>query len=649
MEKKTLKKHAIIFEPSGRRGLIEDGSTIMEAAQALGVDIQNVCGGQAQCGKCKVRVIEGGRGHHGVASGGENLSPAGENEKNILSETALSEGWRLACQACVHGDVVLNVPKESQARGQIIAKMPGKKDITTKPAAKKYAVTLNPADLDDPRADWERLKAVLKRDHGLDHLRPDYAVLRNLQDLIRQGNWQLTVSVWMDEEVIHVEPGLVEKAYGLAVDIGTTTVAAYLCELESGKVLATASMVNPQVVYGEDVISRISHAMTQPQGLNTLHETIVQGINQMIGDVSKKAGIAPRDILDMAVVGNTCMHHLFLGFNPEYLGKSPFVPAVHHGLDVKARDLNLKTAPGGYVHVLPVVAGFVGADTVGVMLAEEPYRREETVLIMDVGTNGELILGNRDRLVCASCATGPAFEGATIRHGMRAAVGAIEGIRIDPESKEVSLSLIRKDPPSRKGEALKAMGICGSGIIDGIAQMFSAGIVDKSGRIINDLNTARVMTGEDGRAFVLAWSRETQTNREIVITQGDVRAIQMAKGALYAGAKLMMEKLGTPKVDKVILAGAFGSFIDRQSASIIGMFPDCPLEQVEAVGNAAGDGARIALLNVDKRREAEREARKIAYLELTTVPDFQMEFVYAMHFPHMTDTFRHRPIHQTPS
>ena len=464
-------------------------------------------------------------------------------------------------------------------------------------------------------------------------------MLLKLQDLMRRGKWVVTVSVWRDKEVIHLEPGFVEKAFGLAVDIGTTTIAAYLCDLNSGEVKAVQYMVNPQVVYGEDVISRIAHAMTQSNGLDTLHHAVIRGINQLIHDISRQAGIHEQDIVDMVCVGNTCMHHLFLDINPEYLGKSPFVPAVNHSLDIKARDLGVHTAPGSYVHLLPVIAGFVGADTVGVMLAEEPYRREETCLIIDVGTNGELILGNKDRLICASCATGPAFEGATIKHGMRAAVGAIESISIDPDTKEVSFKIIDKDKAGKKKEGGKALGICGSGIIDGVAQMFSAGIVDKTGRMDKNINSPRLIANEQGLAFVIALEHETKSQQAIVITQGDVRAIQMAKGALYAGSKLLMKRLGMEKLDKVILAGAFGSFIDKNSAATMGMFPDCPLENVQAVGNAAGDGARIALLNVDKRKEADLEAGKIEYVELTTAPDFQMEFAAAMHFPHMHDTF----------
>ncbi len=638
MKTKGKQNHLVVFEPSGRRGRINEGKTILEAAQELGVDLQNVCGGQAQCGKCKVQIIEGNQQEYGIDSKVENLSPIEENESKILSHLNPSKGWRLACQASIYGDVVVFVPEESQAGGQVIAKLLKEREIELKPAVKKYALNLTPADLNDPMADWERLENALNETYGLKHLKVDYHVLRKLQDLMRQGKWHVTVSVWMDREVIHFEPGFVEKAFGLAVDIGTTTIAVYLCDLNSGEVQAVQSMVNPQVVYGEDVISRITYAMTQSNGLDTLHHVVVRGINQIIQKISHQAGIHEQDIVDMVCVGNTCMHHLFLDVNPEYLGRSPFVPAVHCPINIKARDMGIRISPGAYVHLLPIIAGFVGSDTVGVMLAEEPYRREETGLIIDVGTNGELILGNRDRLICASCATGPAFEGATIKHGMRAAAGAIESISIDPDTKEVSFMIIDKKKVGRKRGGGKALGICGSGIIDGVAQMVSAGIVDKTGRIDSKINSPRLIVTGEGPAFVIAWEHETKSHQEIVITQGDVRAIQMAKGALYAGSRLLMEKLGIERLDKIILAGAFGSYINKKSAATLGMFPDCPLEKVQAVGNAAGDGARIALLNTDKRKEANLVAREVEYLELTTSPDFQNEFVNAMHFPHMNDT-----------
>jgi len=399
--------------------------------------------------------------------------------------------------------------------------------------------------------------------------------------------------------------------------------------------------MNPQVAYGEDVMSRISYSVKSEEGLRQLNQAIIKGLNQVAGRAAVKAGIKRSDIVDMTVVGNTCMHHIFLNIDPRYLGKTPFSPSVHHSLDIKARDLGIKISPGAYVHVLPIEAGFVGADNVGVLIAEEPYNQEETLLIIDIGTNGELILGNRNKLLSASCATGPAFEGAEIKHGMRAAPGAIERVKIDPKTKEVQFKIIGNERWSNGAKNLKARGICGSGIFDIAAQMFLAGIIDKSGRFSNRLKTPRLRKSGKELEFVIAWAKETSIEGDIVVCQSDIRAIQLAKGAMYAGGRVLMNRLGVDSIDRVILAGAFGSYIDRESAAVIGLFPDCDLENVYAVGNAAGDGARIALLNVDKRKEADIMARRVEYVELTVEPDFNNIFTQALLFPHMEDKFPH--------
>jgi uncharacterized 2Fe-2S/4Fe-4S cluster protein (DUF4445 family) len=418
-------------------------------------------------------------------------------------------------------------------------------------------------------------------------------------------------------------------------------VAGYLCDLTSGEVLATAAMMNPQVAYGEDVMSRIGYASKEKGGLKKLNDAVIKGLNQIAVEVTQKVGIKTAEIIDMAVVGNTCIHHLFLKIPPKYLGKAPFTPAIHHSVDVKARDLGLKVASGAYVHVLPNEAGFVGADNVGVLIAEEPYNQDEMLLIIDIGTNGELILGNRQRLLSSSCATGPAFEGAEIRHGMRAAAGAIERVKIDPETKEVQFKVIGNDKWNTEDKNIGARGICGSGIFDVAAQVFLAGIIDKGGRFNMKVTSPRLREDERGPEFVLAWAKETAIDHDIVICQKDIRAIQLAKGAMYSGAKIMMNRLGVEKIDRVILAGAFGSFIDKTSAAVIGLFPDCDPKHVYAVGNAAGDGARIALLNQAKRDEADYWARRVEYVELTLEPDFNRIFTRALAFPHAEDKFPH--------
>ncbi len=634
-------KYTVIFQPSGSRGYIEAGETLKQASRHLGVDIEGICGDSGTCGKCRVRIENGFFEKYGVESKRSNLSPLTETERESISTQMESEGYRLACQAEICGDVVVFVPEESRMAKQLVRKAATERMIELKSAVRKCYVELSKATLDDTPGDWERLQAELGSKFGLTNLVIDYQVLRRLQGVVRQGDWKVTVSVWMDKEVIRVEPGLVEKAYGLAVDVGTTTVAGYLCDLGSGMVVATESIMNPQVIYGEDVMSRIGYCIVNKDGLERMNQTIVKGINEIAGRAAAQAHIKRQDITDAAIVGNTCMHHLLLNIDPQYIGRSPFPPAIHHSMNIKACDLGLKLSPGAYIHILPIEAGFVGADNVGVLIAEAPYQQDSMELIIDIGTNGELILGNRRKLVACSCATGPAFEGAEIKNGMRAAPGAIEKIEIDKDTREVSFKVIGREDWNTNVADVGAKGICGSGIIDVVPQMFLAGIIDYTGRFNRDLKTPRLRVTDEGPEFVIAWANETSIGRDIVICQADIRNVQLAKAAMYAGAKIMMRHLGVDKLDKVILAGAFGSYIDKKSAACLGLFPDCDLKNIYAVGNAAGDGSRIALLNVDKRVEADEMARQVEYIELTVEPDFDKTFSQAMWLPHMKDVFPH--------
>ena len=628
-----MTKSTVIFQPSGRRGRVNSGVTLREAAQELGVEIESVCGGKGTCGKCKVVVHEGFFEKYGINSRLSNLSPMTDSEKKHLKNGEIASNYRLACASRVEGDVLVYIPEESRGGGQVIRKAAGELDVSLNPAIRKYFVKLKPATLEDPEGDLERLLKELERVHGLKNLKIDYPAAREMPEALRKGGWEVTVTVWQDKEITWIEPGNSERSLGLAVDIGTTTVVGYLTDLETGEVIEVESMMNPQVPYGEDVMSRITYSMTHPEGLKEMHRAIIKGLNKIISKVTKKAGVEARDILELAVVGNTCMHHVFLNINPEYLGLSPFPPAMHSSIDVKARDLGLKANPGANVHLLPIEAGFVGADNMGVVVATEPHKQDKILLIIDIGTNGEIVLGNKDRLLSTSCATGPAFEGAQIKFGMRAAPGAIERVKIDPETREVEYKVI--------GDA-KARGICGSGIIEAVAEMFKAGIIKKNGNFNPEVKTDRLRKDEKGQyEFVLAWAKDTSINKDITVTLADIRAIQLAKGALYTGCKILMKRYGVDAVDKVILAGAFGNYIDKEASMVIGMFPDCDLDKVVAVGNAAGDGARIALLNRDTREEANKVARKIKYVELTVDKDFQKEFMMAMHFPHMKDKFPH--------
>ncbi|UCG78382.1 MAG: DUF4445 domain-containing protein [Nitrospirota bacterium] len=638
------KKYKVNFQPSGSRGEIEENKTLLEAAQGLGVDLESICGGKGTCGKCKVRVEEGYFEKDAMDSRMSHLSELSEVEKKFIKS---EEGpqMRLACAATVHGDVKLFVPEKSRAGKQIVRK--AAKDITIPidPSVRKYFIEMEPPTLHDlSKGDYERIRELLKEQYGLEGIIIDYVVQKDLQDALRKGEWKCTVTVREGREIIKVEPGFIENTYGIAIDVGTTTVAAYLCDLVTGKVLNTESMMNPQVPYGEDVMSRITYAMMNSDGLETMQKAIIGGLNEIIDKITSEIKIDGSDgghqIVDMTVVFNTAMHHIFLGFNPVYIGRSPFIPAVQDPMDIKARDINININPASYVHVLPIEAGFVGADNVGVLIAEEPYNVDDMVLIIDIGTNGELLLGNRNGVYSTSCATGPAFEGAQIKFGMRAAPGAIETVEIDPDTKEPRYKVIGKADWHTHIEKIDAKGICGSAIIDVIAEMFKAGIIDKSGKIVKDLDTPRVRLDADGKPeYVLAWADETSIGADITVTQGDVRALQLAKGALYAGAKLMMKKLGITTLDRVVLAGAFGSHIDTRSALTLGMFPDCDIEKVYAVGNAAGDGAIMTLLSRAKRLEAKEKARWVNFVEIAIEPEFEKEFMMAMHIPHMKDNF----------
>ena len=633
MEKQNV---TIVFQPSGRRGQIEKGKSVLEAAQELGVALESVCGGKHLCGKCRVRIEEGFYARDGLNSSRGHLSPFSAEEQKFINPPEQESGYRLACIAQLNGDALVYLPEESRGKKQVIRKEVRDLPFNLNPGVKPYFVELIPPTLAEPLADFERLSQALEKDFGLKRLSIDFLTLKNLPQNLREKNWQATVLVWMDREILEVIPGRAENYYGVAVDIGTTTVALYLCNLKNGKVEAADSIMNPQVSYGEDVMSRIAFTMQHPEdGLKRMHEAIIAGLNHLIHSVTQSAGISERDIFEMTMVGNTAMHHIFLSINPLHLGLSPFSPAIHHSVDVKARDLGLHLHPAANVHVLPIEAGFVGADNVGVLIAETPYGKEELALLIDVGTNGELVLGNKKRLLSCSCATGPALEGAHLQFGMRAAPGAIERVRIDPKTFEVRFKVIGLEKWSDEcaPEEIQARGICGSGIIEALAEMYKAGVLEKSGRFNPHLASPRIRKLEKGYEFILARKEETAIGKEITVSLADVRAVQMAKGALYAGAKVMMNTLRITKIDKVILAGAFGSMIDRERALILGMFPDCGLENVSSVGNAAGDGARLALLDREKRAEADRISRAVEYIELTTDTNFTDEFVKALPFP----------------
>jgi len=562
-----------------------------------------------------------------------------------------ADEYRLSCQAYVQDDVLVFVPEEARAHKQIIRKSATERAIEIAPTVRQLYVEVTQAELGEHRGDWGRLQDALAKEWDLHDLTIDLQALQRLQPTLRRGKWAVTVILW-NSEVIDVQPGYEEGIYGLAVDIGSTTVVGHLCDLRTGAVLATESTMNPQVTYGEDLMSRVSYAMMHPDGLTKMHTAIIETLNKLAASAAREAGLRARNIHEAVFVGNTTMTHILLGIDPSELGGAPFALATRDAVDLKARDLGLRLHPSAYIHVLPSEAGHVGADNVGVLIAEEPYNQDEIQLIVDIGTNAEIDLGNRACMYSASSPTGPAFEGAQITFGMRAAPGAIERVRIDRDTLAGRFRVIGEeiwsdswhtgpDVPLDDQPRHLAAGICGSGIIEAVAEMFLAGIILPDGRFNPDRVHDRIRWNGRKGEYILATGEQTTTGNPILVTQDDVRNIQLAKAALYAGAKLLMLRAGITKVDRILLAGAFGSYIDTKYAMILGLIPDCDLEKVYAVGNAAGDGARIALLNRHKRAEAQKIARWIRYIETAVDPEFQNEFVGAIHIPHATDAFPH--------
>ena len=658
MKTKTSATAKIIFQPSGRRGQIPIGSTIIEASRQLGVDIEAPCGEHQVCGKCKVRIEEGVFDKFGIRSYSSHASGIDAAEEKQLTKEEIQDGYRLGCSATVKGDLLIYVPESSRAGKQVVSKAARHIDIVLNPAVKNYTIQVQPPTLDDSTADGERVLKTLAASHKVPHLRFDVHALRNLSTALRDGNWEITVSVWMEQEIIRVTPGSAVRSYGMAFDLGTTTIAGYLCDLESGQVIQTVSAMNPQVKYGEDVVSRISYHMGNPGGLSRMSSDLITTMNRIIdkaiaapadNESSEPAEnpnnrVSREDILDIAVCSNTAMHHILLQLDPSPLGEIPFTPSIHHSLDMKGRDLGLNISPGANVFFLPSIAGYVGGDTVGVMLSENPQESVQTQLLIDIGTNGELVLCHEGGLLCSSCATGPALEGAQITFGMRAAPGAIERVKIDPDSLEVDYKVIGRKAWKHysKAEEMKTRGICGSGIIDVVAELLLSGIISQNGAFSDEAkrsNRFRINQQSGFKEFVVAWADETSIGQDVVVTQKDIRQIQMAKASIYTGCKLMMKHMGVETVDIIKIAGAFGTHIDRNLAREIGMIPDCSPETVVSVGNAAGDGCRAALLSVEKRSQANLLRRNISYLELTLVEDFQNELVGATQFPHMRDEF----------
>ncbi|GAC1697726.1 MAG: ASKHA domain-containing protein [Steroidobacteraceae bacterium] len=629
----------VVFTPSGKRGRFPRGTLLLQAARTLGVDVDSVCGGRALCGRCQVLVMEGDFPKHGVSSGSANLSAVSAAEENFSSRRPLAGGRRLSCSTTIQGDLVVDVPPESQVHRQVVRKAVDARPITLDPVVHLHYVEVREPDMHDPAGDLQRLLEALHKEWEFGALRCDLAVLQGLQAALRKGEWKVTVAVHAGSQLIGVWPGFHDRVYGLAVDVGSTTIAAHLCNLESGEVVASSGAMNPQIRFGEDLMSRVSYSMMHPGGAQQMTGAVRGALNALAAEVAREAGVNASDILEITVVGNPIMHHLLLGIDPVELGGAPFALATDSPLALHATEIGLTLHPGARVYTLPCIAGHVGADAAGMILAERPDTRDELTLLVDVGTNAEIVLGNRQRLLACSSPTGPAFEGAQISCGQRAAPGAIERVRIDPTTLEAKFKVIGSDLWSDEPGFTAAVagtgvtGICGSGIIEVIAEMYLAGIISQDGVIDGALAARSDRIVPTGRTFAYTFYRGAVA---LQITQNDVRAIQLAKAALYAGVRLLMDHLGIDHVDRIRLAGAFGSHIDVRYAMILGMIPDCELARVSSAGNAAGAGARIALLDKASRKTIEELVRRVEKIETAIEPKFQAHFVAAMGIPHST-------------
>ena len=711
----------VVFTPSGRRGRFPLGTPLLQAARALGVDIDSVCGGRAICGRCQVELTVGQFAKHGITSAVEHISPLSEPERRFAVQRRSLGARRLSCHAKLLGDAVIDVPPDSQVHRQVVRKEAQARDIRLNPVLRLCYLEVPEPDMDRPCGDQQRLLAALAEQWGIPSPTCDFRLLSSLQSVLREGQWRVTAAVQTSagdqqavvdargnssalqaearrnpsasprdvgldsagrsqteqadadaalgpvgsldagmaigpadgiaseaagqSRVVALWPGLQQQLFGLAVDLGSTTLSAHLCDLASGEVLAGAGRMNPQIRFGEDLMSRVSWLMMHPGGERELTEAVREALNGLIKELTEQAGVRSDQVLALSIAANPVMHHLFFGLSPVELGGAPFALAVDDALEVAAADLGLAVNPGARVYGLPCIAGHVGADAAGVLLAEAPHRRAELNLIVDVGTNAEIMLGNRQRLLAASSPTGPALEGAQISCGQRAAPGAIERVRIDrqtlaPRFKVIGCDLWSDAPGFAEAVAGTGVtGICGSGIIEALAELYLAEVIDQDGGIDAALMERCPRIRRQGRTCAYLLHQGGQGAPDIELTQNDVRAVQLAKAALYAGVKLLLARFGASRVERIRLAGAFGSTIDARCAMVLGLIPDCPLEQVSSAGNAAGTGARMALLDADSRTEIEALVKRVEKVETATAADFQQQFVQAMAIPHKVDAF----------
>ena len=644
MQQKQCK---IIFTPSGRQGVVDAGVNVLQAARQMGVDIDSVCGGRAMCGRCQIEVGDGQFAKHGVTSSPTHLSDKTETETRYADKRGLDPKRRLSCQCRVLDDLVIDVPAASQMHQQLIRKAADNRIIDINPPIRLCFVQVRQPDMHEPSGDLRRVAEALIEQWpervsvaNSEQITAELSVLKLLQAYLRKSDWQITVGLRDGCHISVIMPGLKTQIFGVAIDIGSTTMSAQICDMNSGEVLAISGMMNPQIRFGEDLMSRVSYGLMNEGGADELTNAVQTGLQQLIEEAAEQVDIALVDICEVVLVGNPVMHHLALGIDPIELGGAPFALALDTAIDCFASQIGLSLNASARVYLLPCIAGHVGADAASVVLAEAPHKSDELILVIDVGTNAEILLGNSHSLIAASSPTGPAFEGAQVSAGQRAAVGAIERVRIDPNTYEPKFKVIGAESWSDSDEFQEEIkttgitGICGSGIIEILAEMYLTGLISEDGVINGALCSATQRIEKSDRTF------QYRVTDQIAITQADVRAIQLAKAALYAGFRLLMDKMGVDKVDKVLLAGAFGTHIEPKYAMILGMVPDCKLENVIAAGNSAGAGARMALLSLTSRAEIEKTVRHIHKVETAIEPSFQDHFVRAMAFPHKTDPYR---------
>jgi uncharacterized 2Fe-2S/4Fe-4S cluster protein (DUF4445 family) len=643
----------VIFTPSGKRGRFALGTPVLTAARQLGVDLDSVCGGRGICSKCQITPGYGEFSKHGVTVAEDALSDWNAVEDRYKRIRGLIDGRRLGCQAKVMGDVVIDVPPESQVHKQVIRKSATERVMVMDPATRAVFVEVDEPDMHEPTGDFERLNRALFAQWQVESVTADLSVLRRLQPALRKGQWKVTVVLHKGNHdaqtrVLDIFPGFHEgPLLGLAVDLGSTTIAAHLCDLSDGRVLGSSGLMNPQIRFGEDLMSRVSYVMMNPGGDVEMTSVVREALNSLAKSIADEAGVDASAIYEMVVVCNPVMHHLLMGVDPVELGQAPFALATSGSMALDARELDLIALNrNARVYVLPCIAGHVGADCAAVALSEEPQKSKDMVLIVDVGTNAELLLGNETRVLACSSPTGPAFEGAQISSGQRAAPGAIERVEIDPVTKEprfrvIGSDLWSDDPCFVAATAASGItGICGSGIIEAVAEMRMAGLVDPGGLIGSPEQTGTDRCEATGRTHsYLLHDGSADGGPRISVTQGDIRAIQLAKSALYAGARLLMDEMGVDHVDRVTLAGAFGAHISPKHAMVLGMIPDAPLDHVTSAGNAAGTGARIALCSVAARDSIEATVHQIHKVETAIEPKFQEHFVNANAIPHAVDPF----------